>query len=250
MMELQVIATGSSGNAYVLRSEGAHSLLLDAGVPVKRLLTEIRDWRNLEGCLVTHEHMDHAKSALDVAGLGVPVYATRGTIEALGAGCDLRGMVGVLMGQLIEVGGFIVLPFGTEHDAAEPCGWLIRAKGTGETVLYATDTYYLRNTFPGVHYWIIECNYDESVLAEQLGAGEIAEPLRDRLMRSHMSLRRTCDTLKANDLTETRAIVLVHLSDERSDEKMMVETVKAMAGIDDVWAAEAGKTYRLELIPF
>lgn len=47
-----------------------------------------------------------------------------------------------------------------------------------------------------------------------------------------------------------RAIVLVHLSDERSDEKTMVETVKAVAGIDDVWAAEAGKTYKLELTPF
>lgn len=61
---------------------------------------------------------------------------------------------------------------------------------------------------------------------------------------------RLCDALEANDLAETRAIVLVHLSDERSDEKTMVGTVKAVAGIDDVWAAEAGKTYKLELTPF
>ena len=65
-----------------------------------------------------------------------------------------------------------------------------------------------------------------------------------------MSLRRLCDALEANDLTETRAIVLVHLSDERSDEKQMVETIKATAGIEDVWAAEAGKTYKLNLTPF
>lgn len=251
-MELQVIGTGSSGNCYVLRAGGAHgqALLLDAGLPVMKIVKAVKGWRSVIGCLITHEHLDHAKSAEEIAKYGIRTYATQGTIDKIPRIGRLTQLNRAESLRSFTLGEFTVMAFDTEHDAAEPVGWLIRYEPTGETALYATDTYYLRHTFPGVHYWIVECNYTEGILQEQLEAGELAEELRGRLIKSHMSLRRLCDALEANDLTETRAIVLVHLSDERSDEKTMVETVKAVAGIDDVWAAEAGKTYKLELTPF
>lgn len=251
-MELQVIGTGSSGNCYVLRAGGAHgqALLLDAGLPVMKIVKAVKGWRSVIGCLITHEHLDHAKSAEEIAKYGIRTYATQGTIGKIPRIGRLTQLNRAESLRSFTLGDFTVMAFDTEHDAAEPVGWLIRYEPTGETALYATDTYYLRHTFPGVNYWIVECNYTEGILQEQLEAGELAEELRGRLIKSHMSLRRLCDALEANDLTETRAIVLVHLSDERSDEKTMVETVKAVAGIDDVWAAEAGKTYRLELTPF
>lgn len=251
-MELQVIGTGSSGNCYVLRAGGAHgqALLLDAGLPVMKIVKAVKGWRSMIGCLITHEHLDHAKSAEEIAKYGIRTYATQGTIDKIPRIGRLTQLNRAESLRSFTLGDFTVMAFDTEHDATEPVGWLIRYEPTGETALYATDTYYLRHTFPGVHYWIVECNYTEGILQEQLEAGELAEELRGRLIKSHMSLRRLCDALEANDLTETRAIVLVHLSDERSDEKTMVETVKAVAGIDDVWAAEAGKTYKLELTPF
>lgn len=251
-MELQVIGTGSSGNCYVLRAGGAHgqALLLDAGLPVMQIVRAVKGWRSVVGCLITHEHLDHAKSAEEIAKYGIRTYATQGTIDAIPRIGRLTQLNRAERRRSITVGDFTVMAFDTEHDAAEPVGWLIRYEPTGETALYATDTYYLRHTFPGVHYWIVECNYAENILQTQLEAGELAEELRGRLIKSHMSLRRLCDALEANDLTETRAIVLVHLSDERSDEKTMVEIVKDYAGIEDVWAAEAGKTYKLELTPF
>ena len=251
-MELQVIGTGSSGNCYVLRAGGAHgqALLLDAGLPVMQIVRAVKGWRSVVGCLITHEHLDHAKSAEEIAKYGIRTYATQGTIDAIPRIGSLTQLNRAERRRSITVGDFTVMAFDTEHDAAEPVGWLIRYEPTGETALYATDTYYLRHTFPGVHYWIVECNYTENILQTQLEAGELAEELRGRLIKSHMSLRRLCDALEANDLTETRAIVLVHLSDERSDEQKMVETVKTVAGIENVWAAEAGKTYKLELTPF
>lgn len=251
-MELQVIGTGSSGNCYALRAGGAHgqALLLDAGLPVMKIVKAVKGWRSVIGCLITHEHLDHAKSAEEIAKYGIRTYATQGTIDKTPRIGRLTQLNRAESLRSITLGDFTVMAFDTEHDAAEPVGWLIRYEPTGETALYATDTYYLRHTFPGVNYWIVECNYTESILQEHLEAGDLAEELRGRLIKSHMSLRRLCDALEANDLTEARAIVLVHLSDERSDEKTMVETVKAVAGIDDVWAAETGKTYKLELTPF
>ena len=250
-MELQVIGTGSSGNCYLLKAgeKRGQSLLLDAGLAADKIVREAESC-NIAGCLITHEHGDHIKGAEGLARkYGVKVYATAGTIEASGVNDRLTFFNAADYLSTIQVGDFTVLPFETQHDAKEPCGWLIRFNPTGETTMYATDTYYLKRTFPGVHYWIVECNYVDEIMNEQLESGEIPEQLRSRLIKSHMSLRRLSDALKANDLRKTRTIILVHLSDERSDEELMVRTIRQQTG-KDVWAAEAGKTYRLQLTPF
>ena len=255
-MDLQVIATGSAGNCYVLRAGGAHgqSLLLDAGISPEQIAVATQDWDRIAGCLVTHEHQDHAKSAIEISRRGIRTYATQGTIDTIRErqrhSDEYVQLRSARYRQAFPIGDFTVTAFPVEHDAAEPCGWLIRYDPTGETVVYATDTYYLRHTFPGVHYWIVECNYTESILQRQLEEGDLDGKLRTRLLTSHMSLRRLCDALEANDLTELRAIVLVHLSDARSDERIMVETIKDVTGTEDVWAAEAGETYQLRLTPF
>lgn len=248
-MELQVIGTGSSGNAYVLRAGGS-ALLLDAGLPIRQLMRAIPDWRNLDGCLITHEHGDHAKSAEAVAQMGVKTYCSAGTAEAIHTGGCLTPLNTVQMLSAITVGEFTVLPFEAQHDAAEPCGYLIRHNPSDEVALYATDTYYLKHTFPGVHYWIVECNYVDEVIDNQREDGELTTALRHRLKKSHMSLRRLLDTLRANDLSKTRTIVLVHLSDERSDERAMVKAVKEVTGLEEVIAAAAGMRISLELNPF
>lgn len=248
-MELQVIGTGSSGNAYVLRAGGS-ALLLDAGLPIRQLMRAIPDWKSLEGCLITHEHGDHAMSAEAMARMGIKTIASAGTADAISTDCCLTTLNAAQMLSAITLGEFTVLPFETQHDAAEPCGYLIKHGPTGEVTLYATDTYYLKHTFPGVHYWIVECNYIDEVIDNQQEAGELTAALRHRLKKSHMSLRRLLDVLRANDLSKTRTIVLVHLSDERSDERAMVKAVKEVTGIEDVVAAAAGMKIPLELNPF
>ena len=56
--------------------------------------------------------------------------------------------------------------------------------------------------------------------------------------------------LKANDLTKAKAVVLVHLSNERSDEKAMVSAVKEVTGLDEVYAAVVGQRIPLMQYPF
>ncbi len=248
-MKLHVISTGSAGNCYILEA-GTSSLILDAGLPVRQIIRAIPDWGSVVGCLITHEHGDHAVSAEAVAGMGVKTIASEGTAEALRKEGCLTQLNAIQMLSAVRLGDFTVMAFETQHDAAQPCGYVVRYEPTGETVLYATDTYYLSRTFPGIHYWIVECNYIDEVLDSQQSDGELTEALRNRLKKSHMSLRRLADVLKANNLEKTRAIVLVHLSDERSDERAMVKAIKEVTGIEEVVAAAAGTTIPLELNPF
>ena len=247
-MLLSVAATGSAANCYVLDA-GKEALILDAGLPMRKVLPFIKEFRSVVGCLVTHEHGDHAREVLEMIHRGIKVYGSAGTKTALGDNA-LLSLFSVLQPlKLARIGGFSILPFGTQHDAAEPFGYLVRYEPTGETVLYATDTYYLKYTFPGVHYWIIECNYCEEILDKEVNGGKLDAGLRKRLMESHMSLRRLKDALAVNDLAKTVKIILVHLSDSRSDEMRMVNEIESMTGIETV-AASNGMRIPLELIPF
>ena len=101
-MELQVIGTGSSGNAYVLRAGGS-ALLLDAGLPIRQLIRAVSDWKGLDGCLITHEHGDHAKSAEAVAQMGVKTYCSAGTAEAIRSDGCLTPLNAVRMLSAISV---------------------------------------------------------------------------------------------------------------------------------------------------
>lgn len=249
-MRLRVIGTGSAGNAYLLETDGGNTLLLDAGVSLRDITAALEKPSSLQACLVTHEHMDHAKAAGKLLERGVPVLMSKGTGKALGNALGSTAFVSVSANQAYRIGDvFTILPFAAEHDAAEPLGYLIRDDQTGEMLLYATDTYYLRNTFPPVHYWLIECNYCTETLDAQFTAGTLPLAMRGRLIHSHMSLNRLLDVFRANDLRRARKIILCHLSDQRSDEKRMVEEVRALTGVDTI-AAHAGNVIDLKETPF
>ena len=64
-----------------------------------------------------------------------------------------------------------------------------------------------------------------------------------------MSLRHLKEALLANDLSKTLKIVLVHLSDSRSDEQRMVKEIREATGIETI-AASNGMSIPLQLCPF
>jgi phosphoribosyl 1,2-cyclic phosphodiesterase len=247
-MRLQVISTGSQGNCYILTA-GNSVLILDAGVPIKEIIRTVPDWPKVCGCLVTHEHQDHSKCAADLLRMGIPVYASRGTIDAISATADLTRFNRLQALVPVAVDKFTALPFDTKHDCAEPLGFVVRYEPTGETLLYATDTFYLSHTFPGINYWVVEANYIEDIINQRIKDDPASAFIRKRLMTSHMSLRRLLDALAANDLSKTRKIVLVHLSDSNSDERQMIESAHAQTGIETV-AAVIGAVIDLEIAPF
>ena len=235
-MRLKVIATGSRGNCYLLTAgedSSEASLLLDAGIRYDELIRGANALQGVCGALVTHEHQDHIRCAAKLARLGVTVYMSRGTATAAGIG-SFRAAEDK---RQLRIGPFTVLPFRTEHDAAESLGFLIRAEGM--TLLYATDTYYVRYRFPGVNWWLIECNYVDELVEDMENV-----KLRNRLMKSHMGLNRLKELFRANDLRGMRGVILCHLSDERSDEARMVYEIRKVTGAP-VLAARAGMEVEL-----
>lgn len=180
-------------------------------------------------------------------GAGIDCYMSQGTVDALGVFGHRVNIIKVK--QQFEIGAWTILPFATEHDATEPLGFLIQYRPTGEKLLYLTDSYYCKYCFSGLNYIFIECNYTKETLDKNIEAGLIDEALKRRLLESHFSLEHVKDFLKANDLSQCRKIVLLHLSDYNSDAARMTAEIEKLIGINTI-TAEPGLEVELELYPY
>lgn len=247
-MELMVIGSSSRGNCYVLRSADGEMLMVEAGVrwdKVKQALDY--NLRGIMGCLVSHEHGDHARSVADVMACNITCLMSQGTKHALHLS-DRYYAHGMLPMQRTNVGSFVVMPFPVEHDAKEPFGWLIKHPECG-TVVFATDTYFLQYRFEHVANWLIECNYRMDLLEQNYKAGLIDHKRYERTLKSHMSYEQCRDTLLANDLSQTNHIVLIHMSDANSNARDFVQGLHAATG-KHVVAARPGLTMDFGRAPF
>jgi phosphoribosyl 1,2-cyclic phosphodiesterase len=225
-MEIKVLASGSRGNCYWV-TDGSSPILLECGIAWKKIQQGLSFRASeLAGCLVTHEHKDHCKAARELMAVGVDLYASAGTLAALGLASHRAHTV--RHGAQFQVGGWQVVPFGVEHDAAEPLGFLL-ASG-GERLLYATDTYYLRPRFRSLTHIMIEANYAADILAANVESGAVPGALKDRVLQSHMSLEHLKDFFQANDLSRVREIWLLHLSDGNSDAERFRHEVQELTG--------------------
>ena len=124
-----------------------------------------------------------------------------------------------------------------------------QARPTGEVSLYATDTYYLKHTFPGVHYWIVECNYIDEVIDGQQEDGELTAALRHRLKKSHIHCG-GCSMLSGERLSKTEPSSSSTFRMSAVMNGLWVKAVKEVTGLEEVIAAAAGMTIPLELNPF
>lgn len=246
-MNLKVLGSSSNGNSYLLENS-KEALIIECGVNfdlIKRSL--LFNLSKVRGCLVSHEHKDHCKCVIDVLKAGIQVYASAGTHRAMGTESHHRS-VKMNAGEITSVGSFRVIPFSVKHDAAQPLGFLINHEETG-TILFVTDTYYVKDTFRGLNNVIVEANYCQKILDDRMHRGENPEFLRNRIFKSHMSLDTCKEMLSANDLSNVNNIVLVHLSNDNSDAVRFKDEVTALTG-KQVYIAEPGLSIPFSKQPF
>ncbi|MBA3889814.1 MAG: MBL fold metallo-hydrolase [Gemmatimonadaceae bacterium] len=210
---MRVLASSSAGNAYVLEDDG-RTLLLDAGIRYPDLQKAL--WHRvtaLDGCLVTHEHGDHAKAVPQLMRAGVDVYASAGTLDAIGASGHRARTVRDQ--QPIDVGPWRVLPLQAVHDAREPLSYLV-AGPTGKC-LYVTDTAFCPYRFQGLTHVLIEANFSDEILRRNVDNGSVDVHRAARTQRNHLSLARAIDLLRANDMSGVEGVWLLHMSNENGD---------------------------------
>jgi phosphoribosyl 1,2-cyclic phosphodiesterase len=234
-MMMNVIASGSSGNCYLLEGE-KEALVIEAGVRFNTVQRAI-EYRThkISGLLVTHEHLDHSKYIDQFVRRGIDVYANQETMAKVfmtlkAKACHKNGMFHLLKENEVEkIGKFFVQPFRVKHDV--PCfGFYIIHPECGN-IVFITDFSNCDYNFPGVNHWIVEANFSKFLLYNNLEKGVIPPAIVNRLVKSHSEIHNTCDFLLSQDLSDSETITLIHLSQNNSDETLFEEKVKRATGV-------------------
>lgn len=231
----KVLASGSKGNCYLLQAEG-EVLLLECGIGWKRILSGLNyNLKDIKGCLITHEHKDHALAIKDIIKNSINVYAP-GSVFKKNNLEDTRKAKILKDKDRFKIGNFNILAFANNHTnndgtECECLGYLIQHPKLGK-ILFATDTYYIKYQFKNVDHILIECNYSEDII-------EDLETYQKRLFKSHMSLGTLKDFLKSTDLQNTKDITLIHLSENNADPERFKTEIEKLTGIP-VYIAVAG----------
>ena len=234
-MNLCSIASGSSGNCIYTGTENC-GILIDAGISAKRIeqgLASIdRDIKEIKGIFVSHEHSDHIK------GIGVlarkhhiPIYGTRGTIEAikhtscLGA-IDEELYHVIHAEETVQIDDLAVKPFKISHDAAEPVAY--RMECGSKSAAIATDLGFYNqeivDKLQNLDVLLLESNHDTHMLQ----VGGYPYLLKQRILsdRGHLSNESAGKLLCHLLHDDLKAVFLGHLSKENNYEELAYETVK------------------------
>lgn len=222
-MKLIVLDSGSKANGYILTS-GSEALLIEAGVKLLEVKKALNfDISIVKACMESHSHADHARHIKEFVQSGITVLGP----EEIFAGHHNR-FKPIMPNKGYVLGSFRILPFEVPHDVR--CyGYLIDHPDCGR-VLFITDTYLVEYKLAGLHHIIIECNYSDDLLEQSIQDGVTHPSMLQRLMTTHMELGTLKKFLKATDLGQVMTIVLIHLSDDHSDEARFVDELVGATG--------------------
>jgi phosphoribosyl 1,2-cyclic phosphodiesterase len=223
------IASSSSGNCYLLDGE----ILLDAGVSIQRIRSAIGfQVTQLQLAAISHEHSDHTKGIPSLLKLGVDVFATPGTIEALGIE---HHRLHALTDEPLVRSGWTIRHYPIQHDAKEPVCFAL-SKGI-TNVLYLTDAGKmpdLTHVAPYTHV-LIEANHRASELMWRLDAGDTHVT---RVLHNHLSLEAAIEGVARLPLAAGAEVWLTHMSAKNGHAgEFQAEVQAALGGRADVMVA-------------
>jgi phosphoribosyl 1,2-cyclic phosphodiesterase len=246
-LQVDALASGSSGNAYLVRS-GSTSVLLEAGLPASKIAAFLLgmgfDPRRLDGILLTHAHADHLRGARQLSDrYAVPIFATPGTLGHR----QLRDAPlarPLCADREVELGELRVLPFRVPHDCVEPVGF--RVTGDQGTVCLTTDLGFVPEDVPArlesADLLVLEANHDE----EMLWNGPYPAFLKRRVSgaHGHLSNHAAGRCLAQLQRRPPDHVWLAHLSVVNNRVGKAVEAVRtalAEAGLGHVTVAAAAR---------
>ncbi|WP_265445060.1 MBL fold metallo-hydrolase [Acetivibrio straminisolvens] len=226
MFEFKPIASGSSGNCHLIKTDNI-SGLIDIGIPWKRVqeATEFTT-SSLDFVLVTHRHLDHSGYIKEAIRAGIDVYAIQDVWNSNNISSHRIHTITPM--KQFQIKNLTILPFSVPHDV-ENVGFLI-ADDRGNKMLYLTDCFYSPFRFKNLNLIAVECNYSLDILNRNMDAGAVPKELKSRILKSHFSLENVKEFLKANDLSRVREIWLLHLSDGNSDSERFKREIQELTG--------------------
>lgn len=244
------LASGSSGNCYMIRTDNT-ILLSDAGISGKQIRLRLEglgiDMDQISAVLITHEHSDHIKGLSSFIKINKPIYGSEGTLRACKLDSD-ECLNYIKVGESFTIGDIEIKSFHTSHDAADPTGYCFKADG--KCIAIVTDTGYaseeIKTHMAMADILVLESNHDENVLK----MGPYPWFLKQRILSEKGHLSNECasqamaEIISSENSEKTRLILLAHLSKENNFPEMAKATMENILQEKGVLP----KAYRLRVL--
>lgn len=228
------LASGSSGNCYLIKSNKA-AILADAGISGRQISLRLGALGLGMDCInavvVSHEHSDHTKgiSVLSKAE-GVKIFLSEGTRGQIAELQGRNNVITFLPGESLEIEDIRVDTFHLSHDAAEPTGYSFTSGGKKISIVtdtgIVTDEIY--NAVKDSDILVLESNHDVNMLK----IGPYPWFLKQRILsdHGHLSNDAAAELLmriaaEEKGAIKQRQILLAHLSKENNFPEMALATV-------------------------
>lgn len=202
--------SGSNGNCYYIGNE-KEAVLIDAGISCreieKRLSRLELSLPKIKAVFISHEHGDHIHGVAAFSKKHkVPVYITPATYRAGNLQLEERLIEKFESSSLVTIGDLQVRAFPKQHDAIDPCSFVISHKGINVGVFtdIGKNCERVIASFKQCHAAFLEANYDE----EMLEKGGYPLALKNRIRTGHGHLS---NTQAMRLVTDHRPLFMSHL---------------------------------------
>ncbi len=229
-MEIDLLASGSSGNCALIRAGSGLSrttLVLDCGIAMRTARDFARDLGvelgAVDSVLLSHHHSDHSAKVVPVAARAkCPLWAHPEALtthphtsesERRRRKIDHRPFQS---GEWFEAGGIRVLPVRLSHDAEPTHGFVFEADGqrAGFFTDLGTADALSRELVEDLDLLVLESNHDRQMLRD----GRYPAYLKARVGgdQGHLSNDQTADFLRDRCPLGLKGLALAHLSERNN----------------------------------
>lgn len=193
-MIVKVLASGSTGNCYILKDSKGHELLLECGINIRDILRAI-EVDKFEGCIISHGHKDHSLAKDDLKKYGFAIYDE------------------FEYGQIYDIGHWKILPIIAYHNV-KCYSFIIYSIVDKKKILFITDTAKINRGIADSKYdlFMIECNYSQNYIKEHF------DEIQNDGYKNHLSLEYLCDWLETRKI-KPKSLCLIHLSKSHKIER-------------------------------
>lgn len=235
-MRVKVIASGSKGNCTLIQTDKI-KILIDVGIGYQSLASELEKINlvptDINAILITHTHSDHIKGLSQlVKKTNLKVYILEEMEEEILKKVSNPNLHLYENPLLLE--DLTINIIRISHDV-EGVGFII--DNNNHSLVYITDTGYINRKYiplmKNKDLYIIESNHDEEMVME----GPYPYILKQRVIsdKGHLSNHTTAEYLLETVGSNTKQIILAHISEHNNTEELALNTTKNLLAENNIY---------------
>ena len=239
-MKICSLASGSKGNCLYLET-GDTRVLIDAGLSLRETLLRMEergiDASRIHAVLVTHEHIDHIRSAGSFSRkFNVPVFTSHKVHVKADKYFKKTQVMEFESGSAIDFRDIRIDPVPITHDSCDPVGFVIESReGRVASVTdFGIVTRLVTEKLRGCRFLNLESNHDVEMLMNGPYPWELKQRIKSR--HGHISNEESLALLHELAHAGLEALVMAHLSEVNNHPEHVMRTTKTFLNDQNICA--------------